>query len=61
MILEHSSYTGSKGLKVRDLQDSGETATVALIRMLTSNLQIILQDHFRATQLGAPTELVLDS
>lgn len=47
-IMDNSSLVSSKELKVRDFQESGETATVALIRMITSNLQIILQDCFRA-------------
>jgi hypothetical protein len=47
-IMEQSSLVSSKTLKVRDFQESGETATVALIRMITSNMQIILQDCFRA-------------
>jgi hypothetical protein len=41
-IMEQSSLVSSKNLKVRDFQESGETATVALIRMITSNMQIIL-------------------
>jgi hypothetical protein len=45
-VLAEQQKAIAKG-RIQELQDSGESTCVALIRMMSTNMQMLLKDHFK--------------